>query len=353
MKTIRALEIRCFLRWRASAFQAYDETDFQLIRKSLKPTVIPSPGALRKAFTTPWSLATGVNFTLWCSMLVAGWCWVVWGCRANCDMESLKNGDTHCDNEVQGWGWTAYKGGRNKLPGKKAGSRPWRCWFVCTCKGGKHIPVPESWEFCIGSDGNPRQRIPFPTECPLNARQIIQRMSADPADWRLFSKWTKTTQRYVSNHGDPADLGRRFMEIQGAGAGGGLTYCHNAGRHATAGWLTDVNAPYHESVNIHGDLPCVWRRYQPSLLHSDYRNRDQQVVANIACAALYRLRQKWGRGNRPSDLTKGLKLGDQLMVAFMTSQGQNELARQVVNRHRQAGAQEEEEEEEDLFFDDA
>ena len=92
--------------WKAvtAVLHAYDETDFQLIRKSLKPTVIPSPQNVRDAFSKGWDVACGVPFVFWCTMLLAGWCTYLWGCRPNCDMNSLKTSAVHCDNEPQGAG---------------------------------------------------------------------------------------------------------------------------------------------------------------------------------------------------------------------------------------------------------
>ena len=87
---------------------AYDESDFKLIRKSLKPVVIPSPDSIRKAFATAWTPDCGVPFTLWCTMLLASWCWCIWGCRPNVDMKSLKESEVHADDTAQGWAWTAY-----------------------------------------------------------------------------------------------------------------------------------------------------------------------------------------------------------------------------------------------------
>ena len=237
----------------------------------------------------------------------------------------------------QGWAYTEYQGGRNKLAGSKKGTRAWKAYFVCTCPKGKHKPVPEGWEYCMGPDGNPRAEVTFPTECPLNARQLKMRLSHDRSEWKLFSKWTKTTRAYVSNHGDTADLARRFMVVQGAGPAEGLQYCHNAGRLATAGWLCDLHVPYHESVQITGDLWDVWKKYQPSLLASDFAERRQDPVARNACAALRRMVHSMGRGHRPSEseIGKRLSLQEKLMMSFMTSQGQGELARNVTERHHQ------------------
>ena len=311
---------------------SYDEKDFVRIRKSLKPTVIPDLPALQKAFTTGWTRDCGVSLALFCTMLLAGWCTYLWGCRSNVDMTSLKEGPEHCDNEVQGWAWTAYKDGRNKLSGRKKGTRKWKAFFVCMCPDGKHKPVPQGWEYCLDATGNPRLEVPFPSECPLNARQIKIRCSHDPTQFRLFSKWTKSTQAYVSNHGDPADLARRFLELQGAGAGDGLQYCRNAGRMAFANWLDELHVPYHEGFQAHGDLPDVWKKYQPGLQSSNFAEREQNTVPAIVCAALRRFRHSCGRDDQ-TPVDKGLDLNSRLMVGLLRSQGQHDLAKDIVSRY--------------------
>ena len=87
-----------------AVLHAYPEADFKLIRKSLVPTVVPSPSCIRKAFTKGWDPASGVSLTLWCTMLLAGWCTYLWGCRPNCDMNSVKTSTTHVDSEPRGAG---------------------------------------------------------------------------------------------------------------------------------------------------------------------------------------------------------------------------------------------------------
>ena len=99
--------------------------------------------------------------------------------------------------------------------------------------------------------------------------------------------------------------------------------------------------PYHESFHLHGDLPEVWVKYQPSLLASDFCEREQSTVPRIACAALRRLVHKWGRSNKRADITAGMSLNNSLMVGFLVSQGQGELAAQIVNRHNQTNNDEE------------
>ena len=223
--------------------------------------------------------------------------------------------------------------------GRKKGNRDFRAYFVCTCPGARHVPVPEDWEYGLDANGNPRTPITFTTECPLNCREIKMRCSPDRAKWRLFTKWTKTTRAYVSNHGNPANLAREWLKVQGCGPPDELgDYCHNAGRIAFAGICDELHTPYHESFQITGDLWDVWKGYQPSLLASNFAEREQSTVPRIACAALRRFRQSMGRGKLPGNLNVGLSLQEKLMVGFMTTQGQSDLAKSIVEGHRQQHA---------------
>ena len=106
---------------------------------------------------------------------------------------------------------------------------------------------------------------------------------------------------------------------------------------ALAGWLDDLHVPYHESVQVTGDLWDVWKKYQPSLLASDFAEREQDPVPRIACAALRRMVHSMGRGLRPSqsEVAKSLSLQEKLMMSCMASQGQGDLARLVTERHQQ------------------
>ena len=127
---------------------SYDPTTFQAVGPSTKPTVIPElRPTLCQAFTTSWTPACGMPFTLWCTALLACWTWAVWGCRGIVDMASLKTSTDHADNRVQGWAYTSYSGGRNKLCGVKRGTRPWKAYFICMCPNGTHVPVPPDWEY--------------------------------------------------------------------------------------------------------------------------------------------------------------------------------------------------------------
>jgi len=333
---------------------SFDPKDFQLVRKSLKPTVVPQPKALKEAFTKEYSPACGWPYSTlstyrisglninemalhakWITGLLACWCWALWGCRPRCDLDSLKTSHQHTVNPVQGWASTAYDGGRNKLSGKKSGTRPWSAFFVCMCPGGQHQSVPEDFEYTFDEYGHPQMEITFCTVCPLNCLDIKSRKPVD-GHWNVFSKWTKTTRAWVSNHGKVAELARSWItDAQDCGPGDGLEYCTNSGRMALAGWLEDLHAPYHEGFQIHGDLQDVWRKYQPGLPDSNYAVRSQCTNARIATAALRRFQHSCGRGIRAQIQNAGIQndLSALLMVGLLESQGQTLLAQTIVGRY--------------------
>ena len=109
--------------------QSYAPDDFEPQGKSQVPQVIPSPQAvLIPAFTKAWRRGSGWSLAAFTTALLAAWVWAVTGARSKVDMESLKASSTHRFNYADGWGCTAYEGGRNKLQGHKKGNRPWNMY---------------------------------------------------------------------------------------------------------------------------------------------------------------------------------------------------------------------------------
>ena len=311
--------------------ESYHPHDFAKPTRVTKAQVIPVPADIASAFTKSYDPNCGVPFALWVTGLLAAWCWSVWGCRSNVDLQSVKDSDVHDHNYAQGWASTAYKGGRNKLSGNKKGSRPWDVYFVCCCPGGKHQPIPDGFEWSLKPDGNPSQPITFPSECPLNCFELKRRRKLNGV-WHLFSKWTKTTRNWVSNHGDVAKLAIDWYEWQGYD---GPRFSRNAGRNALARYLQETRAPYHEGFQIHGDLPDVWIVYQPGLPESKYKVRTQSQDPLVATAALRRLQSFMGRGRRALVAGAPLSLADKLMIRFMETQGQALVAEEVIEQHQQ------------------
>ena len=310
--------------------ESYHVEDFAEKTKSLKPTIIPSLDNIREAFTKLYDAACGVPFALWATGLLAAWCWIFFGARANVDMDSLKKSTIHDHNCGQPWYSTALKGGRNKLSGRKKGTRPWNMFVVCLCPEGKHQPVPQNWEWSLDHLGNPRGAIPFCSVCPINCCELKARRKVNNT-WKLFSKWTKTTQNWVSNHGDPAKLAIDWFGWQGYD---GPRFDRNAGRHALARLLTAVHAPYHEGFQIHGDLYDVWKVYQPGLKESKYAVRTQSCDPFVATAALRRFQIMLKRGPRIQP-PRQLDLQSRMMYKFLEAQGQVNLAVEAIEEDAQ------------------
>ena len=167
-----------------------------------------------------------MTFAWWVTGLLACWCWCVWGCRSNVDMKSLKDSVTHMINESEGWAFTSYVNGRNKLCGKKKGTRPWNCFFICTCPGGKHNAVSDGWAWTMTPEGNCRTPPTFCTECPINCFKL-KLIRAGDNPMHLFSKWTKTPQTWASDHGNPVAIAMLWLTAQGCD--GSRPYDTNAG----------------------------------------------------------------------------------------------------------------------------
>ena len=259
--------------------ELYGPEDYVLKRPSLKPTMIPSPSGMAKAFTKGWKRSCPWPYAKWNTGLVSAWCWAFCGNRP-VDMKSLKTSTDH-SGEFGVWAATEMDGGRNKLQGKKRGTRRWWCYFVCMCPGAKHVPIPEEYEWGWTPEGSPRSKPTFCTSCPLNALELKKRRAID-GEWRLFSKWTPTTQTWNSNYGDPITLAIEWFRVQGC-LPDGLTFDHHAGRRALAALLDVTNTPYHEGCQLHGDGEDVWRdNYQPSLVNpGSYCERKQSRVAYV------------------------------------------------------------------------
>ena len=156
---------------------SYDKEDFQNIGPSSKASVVPTPEKLKEAFTKPWSRASGWSLGKFCTGLLACWCWAVMGCRPRCDLGSLKTSDRHTVNSKDGWAYTEFDGGRNKLAGNK--KRAWNGYFVCTCKNGIHRGPPVDFEWTLDKDGNPHGSPDFCTECPLSCIELKSRRKVD------------------------------------------------------------------------------------------------------------------------------------------------------------------------------
>ena len=241
-------------------------------------------------------------------------------------------------NESEGWAFTSYVNGRNKLCGKKKGTRPWNCFFICTCPGGKHNAVSDGWAWTMTPEGNCRTPPTFCTECPINCFKL-KLIRAGDNPMHLFSKWTKTPQTWASDHGNPVAIAMLWLTAQGCD--GSRPYDTNAGRKCCAGLLDKTNAPYPEGFELHADHPDVWtENYQPNLAWSDFGRRTQSPNPRIATAALRRFVHYFGRNLEPK-LPEKMDLGTMLMVNFLKSQGQERLIEQTVKEYSRLSRDEE------------
>ena len=307
----------------------HEEKNFK-VKRPLKPTVVPSPEQLKTAFTTEYNPECGWPYAMWLTGLICCWCWAVWGCRSNVDLKSLKDSVTHTVNFEQGWGCSAYTEGRNKLPLKKRGTRPWNCFYLCLCPNGKHVRPPVDFELTFDEKGNATPN-GFCSCCPITCMDLKMRVNKHRGlgPLKLFSKWHKTPGCWTGNWGNVAQLAIDWLHVQGIVG----EFDSNAGRYCLAGWCDRVKAPFVETVEIHGDLPCTWSGYQPAMPRTDYRIRTQSPVPAKATAALKRLVKFFGRGanHQVSHIVKG-DLSARLMAAFMDRMGQTELVNDVCER---------------------
>ena len=320
-------------------FKDWNKADFSAPQTSHKPDHIPSPQQLKVAFTKPWTRGCGWSLPKFFLGMLSCWAWAVLGSRPTGDMNSLKNSEAHTIDSEQGWCCTGFENGRNKLCGNKRGSRPWNGYRVymltllgiCLCPNGVHIKLPKN--LTVDALGNPKKRFKFCTTCPVLAMEYKQQKEgAKPV--KLFQKWSKTEKQYGSSSvGKPVDLAIEWLELQGVTAGDGNRFSTNGGRKALAAWLGELKVPYHEGFEIHGDLFDVWSDYyQLNCLNSNnFARRTQSADPYVCLAALRRLKHWFGREKKIE--TQQLNVETQMMVAFLQSQGQSEIARTVLARN--------------------
>ena len=118
--------------------------------------------------------------------------------RPNVDIKKVKDSREHDINSSEGYGTTQMVNGRSKLHLSKRGTRAWRVYRVCTCKG-NHKVIPAR-ELSLKKDGNPRRKPTWNTVCPVAAMQLIRHHQ--PEEWRTYPKWTKERRYGKQNVGE-------------------------------------------------------------------------------------------------------------------------------------------------------
>ena len=304
--------------------------------KETKSTISPEPEGLKTAFTTEWSIQTGMHFLLWIVGLLAAWDWGVLGNRCRADINKIKHSPKHQFVPSEGWMSTELEGGRSKLPGATE-PRPWKAYRVCLCPGGKHKSPPKDWGRWENLDvhGNPIET-PWTTTCPLACFEIIRdRLPAD--DRRTYPEWLPKSYRYGARNVkwyNIIDLAKRWIGVQG-GNPDNLVFDRNAGRKSLGKLCDEYGIRYEESVEIHGDLYNTWCQYYQTRLRKREIDvpRTQSTNPEIATAPLRRIIRAWGRGKLVREDPKHFDLQTlgQLLAANLRAMGQADTVARILD----------------------
>ena len=266
------------------------------------PDRIPLPEDLRKAFTKSWDPEGDWSLIEYCQGNVAAYHWAVFGLRSREDIARVKKAPDHFFDWKAGWQCSEFAGGRAKLCGRKKGTRKWRAWMVCHCKGGEHQRPPA--DFCeeIDMEGNPDdpEKVEWCTECPLACLELMwqcQHQAGVPQ--RCYAKWNEGSGNFgKKNVNDVVALAIDWLEFQGACTEDNR-YNSNAGRKSLGKWTRRLNVPYEESFQLHGDLWEVWHKsYEQAVPKSKYEVRTQSTDPDTACVALRKFANWLGRGGK-------------------------------------------------------
>jgi hypothetical protein len=272
------------------------------------PTRIPKMVHLKAAFTKEWDPEDGKSLIDHMTGCVAGHDWGVFGMRSSEDFDRVKKSRNHYYDWEDGWHATAFKGGRAKLHGTKKGTRPWRVWTTCFCKGAKHIQPPKNFYKSINVLGMPTKEVTWCTTCPLACIEVLFAKQSS-SQKRRYPLWIKSGRFGEKNINDVANHAISWFVKQGVVADE-LRYDRNAGRKSLAVWTNHLNIPYEESFQVHGDLWSVWaKNYEKTVKKSGYKNRKQSLDHKFALMAQRKLANHFGRGKKMKrKLTAGERL---------------------------------------------
>ena len=107
--------------------------------------------------------------------------------------------------------------------------------------------------------------------------------------WKPYVKWKESGSVGKQNHGDAPLLANQWLHHQVSQP----LFDKNSGRKALARWLEELNIPYEQGFQIHGDLPSTWRTsYQPSIPRTTFPDRIQSRCPDESTRAL-RIFAKW------------------------------------------------------------
>ena len=291
--------------------------------RNLLPQKIPTPEALKKAWTTDYTKKWPLG--KFCVGNLAAHDTYIIGTRANTDTSRLKKSVTHEMNTEEGWFCSMYKGGRAKLGNGKY--RDWWRYGVCFCKGKVHKSPPDDMIAYIDPQGFPTEELEWDPTCPLASKQFINQYAA--VEDKNYPKWLDKSNRFgKSSVNNVVDFANKWMELQGAGTPGG--YDHNSGRKSLARWLDKLNISYRWSFEIHGDLEKVWRsNYQPTLPKSGFKKRLQSRDPNETTQALRRFAKWIDRGCERKAKYK-MDVNAQLSYHLLKKLGEKALADKIL-----------------------
>ena len=214
------------------------------------PTRTPVPEELRQIFGRNWSADCGWSLVEWSVGLLCAFDWAVNGTRPNEDMDRIKKSEVHDIDLVEGWGYTALKGGRAKLENKKRNTRPWKAWRPCLCSSRKHVPIPSDIEYDRWKRGNPTEAPTWCTGCPVSAMELLLRLQyplyADDTSgrrWkgRMYRSWSHGKRAFNANNiGSPVGTAVNWVRLMGVKR----EFDTNAGRKSLARWSLKLNVPY-------------------------------------------------------------------------------------------------------------
>ena len=247
------------------------------------PQRIPTVKEL-KVFGKDWTTDCGLSLIEYSSGLICAHDTFLFGLRSKEDVDRVKKSKDHAYDWQQGWESTSFKGGRAKLCGVKKGTRPWKIWTVCFCKGKKHQSPPDGFNYEIQKDGNPVDPadVNWSTCCPLSCLQLLWSLQKEP---RRYGKWLPSGRFGSSNLKDPVKVGIDWMVAMGATTPENR-YDHNSGRKCLARYTRKLGLEYPSVFQMIGDLEEVWRVYDSDLPKSGYDVRVQSTDPNITCYAL-------------------------------------------------------------------
>ena len=266
-------------------WRSFSLKDLPKVRRPLLPTRIPTPVNLKKAFTSPWTREHEWNLVSFELGVLSSHDSHIFGLRPNVDIKKVKDSRSHFINKNEKYGYTDMVGGRSKLHAPNRGTRPWRVYRTCFCKG-NHVSPPEY--IPLDGEGNPEEDPTWNTVCPLACMEFMQSMQGE--NWKAYAKWAPSTGMFGQNVGDVPSFANKWLVSQGVEGG---PFHRNCGRKCLSRWLQLLNIEYKEHLHIHGDLEEVWRdHYQSKLRKSGYRVREQATDSDLATAALRAL-SKW------------------------------------------------------------